>query len=112
MLLVYSLLAAALLGASDVTTQQALPQETFGSVCKQDNSSTEQGAQDAQAFVGIVREVDYNKGLVTIDTDAGKLEAAASLEDIVDLHEGDILILCATEKVPAKDPVLKEPFIT
>lgn len=112
MLLVYSLLAVALLGASDVTTQQALPQETPGSICERSNGATEQGAQDAQAIVGVVSEVDYSKGLVTIETDAGKLEAAASPEDVADLHEGDILILCTTEESPGENPVLKEPFIT
>src|SRR5713226_4400398 len=69
MLLVYSLFAAALLGASDVTTssiQQALPQGTPGSVCERGNGATEQGSRDAHAFIGVISEVDYSKGLVTV----------------------------------------------
>jgi len=114
MLLVYSLLAAALLGASDVTTsQQALPQETPGSICERSNGATEQGAQeDSPAFIGVISEIDYSKGLVTIETDAGKLEAAVSSEDLAHLQEGNLLILCATEEAPGENPILQEPFIT
>ena len=115
MLLVYSLFAAALLGASDVTTssiQQALPQGTPSSVCEQGNEANKQGSQEAYAFIGVISEVDYSKGLVTVETDAGKLRVAASPKDLANLQEGDILVLCATEEVPVESPILKEPFIT
>lgn len=115
MLLVYSLFAVALLGASDVITsslQQALPQEKSSSVCEQGNEANKQGSQDAHAFIGVISEVDYSKGLVTVETDAGKLKVAASPEDLANLQEGDILVLCATEEVPVESPILKEPFIT
>ena len=115
MLLVYSLFAVALLGASDVITsslQQALPQEKSSSVCEQGNEANKQGSQEAYAFIGVISEVDYSKGLVTVETDAGKLRVAASPKDLANLQEGDILVLCATEKVPVESPILKEPFIT
>jgi len=110
MLLVYALFAAALLGASDVTTPsipQALPQGTPGGVCEQGNAATEQGSQETHAFIGVISEVDYSKGLVTVETDAGKLNVAASSEDLANLQEGDLLVLCATEKVPVESPILE-----
>jgi hypothetical protein len=66
MLLIYSLFAAALLGASNVTTssiQQALPQGTPGSVCERGNGATKQESRDAHAFIGVISEVDYTRVL-------------------------------------------------
>lgn len=114
MMLLHSLSLAALLGASSVAAvaaAQPLPQGTPEGVCGQGDSASEQGLQDGHVVLGVVSSVDRRTGLLTLETNAGRIEMAASAEDLNGLQEGDILVVCLMEEGPFEDDILKGPFI-
>ena len=98
---VYSLFVAALFAAGSVViafAQQPLPQGTPKSPCEQGTRVTDPEGEDAHILIATVSRVDHDQGLITLETDVGKLEMAAAPEEIADIQEGDVLIVYMTEE--------------
>jgi hypothetical protein len=59
--------------------------------------------QSRHASVATIVEVDYERGLLNLETDIGQVLTFVAPEEVQDLREGDQIVVCLSAEVPAED---------
>ena len=88
-----------------VSAQQPPPQDPFEQSCQQSVTALDPQARGGHAAVATVVRVDHRSGLLSLETDIGRVLTFAAPEEIKDLREGDQIMVCMAEV----DPPEKRP---
>ncbi len=109
-----SFVMAILLGVGGLTpsaARQPVSPSVPADVCAEGAQTPAHDTPEEQAVLGAISSVDRSTGLVTLETDTGRLEMAVPREELQGLREGDILVVCLGEEGPATEEILKSPFV-
>ena len=87
-----------------VSAQQPLTPDPFEQSCQQSVTVLDPQARGGRAAAATVVRVDHQSGLLSLETDSGRVLTFAAPEEIQDLREGDQIMVCMAEVDPPENP--------
>jgi hypothetical protein len=58
---------------------------------------------NVRELVATIQGIDYQQGVLDLETEIGRMQLSAAPEEIADLHAGDTLLVYVVEESPAQN---------
>ena len=87
--------------------ESATPKES----CPQTSTTAPQRSTEEPAVRATVTQIDRERGILDLETEAGHVQVAASPSALQDLQVGDRLVLCLADEAPSQN-LLQDDIIT
>ena len=89
--------------AAPLFAQPTSAPDTPENACQQDIEVAAPYAPAGRTIVATIIQVDHQQGILTLETEMGRVLAFAAPEDIQDFQEGDPVVVCLVEEDPSQD---------